>query len=511
MQLQPDQGPTADDIVSFGNRSVKRAAGWSFVMNVTRMLSTLGTALILAGLLGPRLFGIVAVALIYVGLLQLVIQQGLMSALIQRAGLTHQQLNTAFWILVPLSVGLMLISLIGADAWAQLNGVPDAAPVIRVLSILIVVKSLAVVPEAVLRRTLQFRPLAVRTTVASTLGACVGLLWAAIQPSVWALVAQQLVIESVGCIVIWTASRWRPHRRLTREGMLPLGNFALKTTLSGLAVFANNRLDALLIGLYFGPTAVGLYRLGGRIVESAVDFTGQPIQQVALPGLAGLGDDRAAMSARYRKMVVMLVITSAPVMAAIAATAEPLMQLLGDEWTPAAASLQLLCVVGVVRAMIMLNGPLLQASGNPGLQATISWIGAVLSAVTLVVVGLALQGESVSAQVVGMAASRALLFALVFLPLGQLAVGSRLPDAEMATYLRLVTPPLAACLLAAVLGALAADAMTDAGTAPVFVVLVVGLGVAALAVTLSALWPLETRQLVRQLLAAAGRVRRRTA
>lgn len=508
MTLPPDQNPLVDDVVSFGTRSVKRAAAWAFVMNATRMFSTLGTALVLAALLGPRLFGIVAVALIYVGLLQLVLQQGLMSALIQRVGLTRQQLSTAFWILVPVSIALMLASMAGADGWARLNGVPDAAEVIRVLSVLIVIKSLAVVPEAVLRRSLNFRPLAVRTTLASALGACVGLLWALIHPTVWALVAQQLVIESVGLVVIWTASSWRPQRTLTRDGMLPLGRFALKTTLSGLAVFANNRLDALLIGLYFGPTAVGLYRLGGRIVEAAGDFTAQPIQQVALPGLAGFENNRTAMSARYLKMLAILVVVSAPIMAAIAATAEPLMGLLGDEWAPATVSLQLMCIVGVARAMTMLNGPVLQASGSPGLLAAISWFGAAVSAATLVVVGLALEDESVTAQVVGMAASRAIIFVLVFLPLGQLAVGRRLPGAGMAPYLRRVLPPVAACSIMAAVGALASAAMLDGGSAPALVVLVVGGAVTVAALGLSSVWPVDTRDLFRQLLRSRPHRRR---
>ena len=295
-------------------------------MNAAQLFATIGTSIVLAALLGPRVFGVVALALIYITLLQLLMQQGVVPALIQRPNLTHRDLDSAFWLTMAISLTLTMISVLLAGWWASLNDAPEVKNVIWALSALVVVKGLVVVQEALLRRQMRFRSLALRTTVAGVAGAAVGLGWAFVAPSLWALVAQQIVTACVGCLMLWRVSDWRPRFKFWPTEARQLSAFAAKSSLSGFGVFVNNRVDALLVGLFFGATAVGLYRFAARLVESAIEFTVQPIQHVALPEFSRFQSDTARGRERYRSLVLFSVAIGAPVMASVYSNADPFMR-----------------------------------------------------------------------------------------------------------------------------------------------------------------------------------------
>ena len=467
-------GSTIEERVGTAEESFRTAVGWSFVMNAARLLSTLGTSILLAALLGPTEFGVVALALIFITLLQLVMQHGVAPAVIQRQDLTHRMLDSAFWLTMGLSAVLTTLGILLAGWWAHLNDSPRGEQVIWALSALVAIKGLVVVQEALLRRQMRFRQLAVRTTVASVLGAAVGLTWALAAPSVWALVAQQVTSALAGCVMLWTVSDWRPRLRWSMEDVRGLLGFAGKSSLSGFGVFVNNRVDALLVGLFFGPTAVGLYRLASRLVESAIEFVVQPIQHVALPEFARFQSDPDRARERYRTLVLASLAVGAPVMATVFATAEPFMTMMGDDWADARAALQLLTVVGLVRTMTMLNGPAIVAAGRPGAQAVMTWVAAGVSAVSFGAAGLALHNGSIGDQVAGMAASRAILYALVLLPITQGFLTSRIVGVRSADYARLVTPTVALCCGVAALGAVLARFLLDVGLPSVGVLASVG-------------------------------------
>lgn len=462
---------TDNEVIPAASERFGRAVGWSFVMNGVRLLATLGTTFILAGLLGPRLFGTVSLALIYISLLQLLMQQGLIPAIIQRPGLTRRHLDSAFWMTITASVLLTIVSIVSSGWWANVNDAPDAEQVIWALSTLLIIKGLVVVQEALLRRQMHFRDLAVRTTVASVSGAVVGLTWAIIEPSIWALVAQQVTTELMGCVVLWSVSGWRPRLRFWPDEARQLVGFAGKASLSSFGVFINNRVDALLVGVFFGPAAVGLYRLAARVVESAIEVTVQPIQHVSLPEFSRHQGDPDRQRSRFITLVATSTAIGAPVMATVFASADSLMATVGDEWKAAAPALQLLCVVGLVRAMTMLNGAAIQAAGRPGAQAMLTWVAAGLSAAAFVAAGLALTDRSIDAQVLGMAASRAVLYAFVLLPVGQVWLITRVIGATGTQMIRRLGPSVAVCTVAAVAGTAASELFTGINT-PSAIVLV---------------------------------------
>ena len=137
---------------------------WTFLMTWGDRAFGLVFTFLLAAILGPRDFGIVALALIYIALVQLLNEGGIQTAIVQREKLEGEHLDSAFWMNLALCLVLAAISFLLAGWWARVNDVPELEDVVKVLSILLVVQGLTIVPLAIFQREMRFKALAIRET-----------------------------------------------------------------------------------------------------------------------------------------------------------------------------------------------------------------------------------------------------------------------------------------------------------------------------------------------------------
>jgi O-antigen/teichoic acid export membrane protein len=372
---------------------------------------------VLAAILGPHEFGLVALGLAFVELVQVVVEQGISTALIQRERLDDEHLDSAFWLSLVWCLLLAGATIAASGWWAEANDAPELQGVIVALSVSVVIVGLMIVPLSLLQRDVRFRELAACWNVAALAGGASGLVLALLGAGVWALVAQQVVMDAVALVGMWAATRWLPRSRFSRRHARELLGFSVSVLAANLGGFANRRADTLLMGLFFGPAAVGLYRLADRVVELVLELTMRPVALIALPHFSRFQGDPARLRATLARCVRLTLVIAVPALLVVAATSENLLALLGDEWVSAADVLALLCVVGIVKALVLLSGPLLFAVARPFLRAVMLWALGALSAVTVVAVGLALEDAPPDDQILGMAASRVLLFLAAVLPL----------------------------------------------------------------------------------------------
>lgn len=480
--------------------SFRGAVGWSFVMTGGQQIITLVITFVLAAVLGPEAFGTVAMAAVYVAFAQLMVRQGMVPAIVQRKRITTAHLDTAFWMTMAMTTVMMALSVLLAPWWASVNDLPELTTVIWWLSLTIPLKGLTVVQEGLMRRRMRFKSLAARTNGAALIGGAVGVIAAFAGAGIWALVAQQIVGALVEVLTLWWVSEWHAGRFFRREAARDLLSFTSGSMLASLGTFVNNRGDALIIGLFFGPIAVGLYRLAARIVNVVVDVSARALQQATLPELARLQDDRERFRERTTEVLRTTALLSLPAFAVLAGAAPALLGLLGEEWEPAAVPLQLLCVGGVVRSFGLVVGAVLQATGRPHLFAVVTWGAAALSTASFIVAGVVLSDSELATQVNGLAASRAIVFAGPLLVVNVLVLRSAAGVAPL-TLGRSIVPALAASSLGLGLG------LVGWATLPVLhdnaIAAIVFAGLLGL-VTAAALWRLEPR-----LAAEVQRLRRR--
>lgn len=357
-----------------GRRRLRIATAWSYGQNLGRMAITTGLTLVLAVFLGPETFGVMSLALAFTGLIEMLQRQGLVPAIVARKNLSGADADTAFWLVTGVGLALTVGGVLVAPLWAGLNGLPTLADVVRVLALGIPVTSLVVVQEAVLRRQLAFKQLAIRTWVSAGAGGAVGVAGAFAGWGVWALVAQQLATVLVAAVVLWSVAGWRPRARFDRASARDLWSYSVRSTGASLAVFLGGRVDLLLAGPLFGPVVVGLYRMANRVTTLVVDVSARSIQAVSLPALAELQDDRAAFRDRLLRMQRQTTMVCVPALAVAAGVAGHIEGILGPGWVGTADALRVLAVGQVATSLTLLVGPALQAVGRPGVTAAVSWV-----------------------------------------------------------------------------------------------------------------------------------------
>jgi teichuronic acid exporter len=447
-----------------GTVRYRRALSWSLLMVAGQQGVTALVSFVLAAILGPSSFGTVAMASVYILFIQMLLQQAI-PAIIQRKDLEPEHIDSAFWLVMAATVVITGLSVALSGVWAAVNRTPDLQPIIVVLSLLVPLQGLVVVQEAVLRRSMDFRSLALRSLAAAALGGVVGIAMALRGAGTWALVGQQLSTGVVGTVVLWSVSPWRPRLRFSRAHARDLAGFSVGSSLASLAAFVNVRSDVVLIGLFFGAFAVGLYRLASRFTEIFVDFLSRSMQQVAFPELSLLQADTGAFARRMRDIMSQSSLLTLPALGILAGCAEPILRLFGPEWAGASEALQILCLVAGVRALTLISSAGLQAIGRPHVLAILSWLAAALSAGALVGAGLALRDSSVTDQVLGMAASRAIAYVAVIGPITVVAI-HRCCGVSPRSLLGTIYSPALVGIAAALTGALWTGAGLDGSWSP---------------------------------------------
>ena len=422
-------------------QTFRRAVTWAYIMNWGDKGFSVLFTFVLAAVLGPRDFGIVAIAMIYILFIRMFLEQGLAAAVIQRKELTREHLDSVFWMNMVLSLLLVGISIAFSRWWAALNHLPTLGPVISALSLSIPIEGLTIVQRSILQREMDFKSLSLRTNISALVGGIIGLGMAFTGFGVWALVGQLLGRDIVSLCALWKLSSWRPRPRLSFRSLAQLLHFSSSTFIAQLGVFANTQADALMLGAFFGPTAVGLYRLAERVSASVLTASTSSLQSVSLPQFSRFQDDSLGLRRNMFSFLRLCSIVTVPAMAGIAVTSRPLMAVLGKTWGPAGDVLPILCVFGVIVAFAQFTGPLLQALSKPHYVAMFVWAQAIASAAVLMASAFLLRNAALGTQVVGVATSRLVTSVLVSGPI-LFYVLRRFGGIRARDFLAAVTPSL---------------------------------------------------------------------
>ncbi|MFK3984942.1 lipopolysaccharide biosynthesis protein [Micromonospora sp. NPDC050397] len=474
---------------------VRSAIGWSYLLTAGRVGSSVIVTFLLAKLLGPNEFGLVAMATVFILIAQTIIQQGLVSAIVQRDNLTPEHLDAAFGVTLLGGLGVGALTALASPLWSLVNGRPDGlTEVCLALSPLVLLQGLAIVPEAVLRRELQFRSVAIRTLLAAAISGVVGISLALAGAGIWALVAQQLTTSVVSLIVLWVVCPWRPSRRPRLGAIRDLWAFSAHSANAGLGLMLSSKADVIFTGIFFGPAATGIYRLASRLPDMLVDVTVRSLQQVALPSLSRLQEERRAFAVHLTKLQHLGAIAGLPVLGVLAATAHPLVGFLGDDWAGTEIPLRLLCLFGAINVYGVLLGPALQAIGQPAKLAAILWTRGILGVATLAAVGTLLDGRDDVTEASAVAIAGIGLQLLV----NSISIWVTVHKAVGASVLRFLAPTLPALLaaVAAALTPLATDRLGVNRLNPLIEVFVLGATAGLVAATLLLAIDRRARQLV---------------
>jgi O-antigen/teichoic acid export membrane protein len=263
---------------------------------VAKFVLSLGSTIVLARLLTPRDFGLVAMVTVVTGFLTVFRHAGLAIPTIQREHITQAQVSNLFWVNLAVSgiCTLMVAALAPVLAWFYHDS--RLVPITQALSVTFLIGGFRVQHLALLRRQLRFKALAMIDVGSMALGVAVGILMASMRFGYWSLVGLSLATEVGSFIFTGSISQWRPQWPSRRSGVWPLLAFGARQTAGSLIFSIARSTDTLLIGRYYGAGAVGLYTRGAALIIRPIEQFLLPINSVFLPTLSRL----QSYPARYR-------------------------------------------------------------------------------------------------------------------------------------------------------------------------------------------------------------------
>ena len=343
-----------------------RGVSWSALQRLGSQAIQGVVFLLLARWLTPKDFGLLSLALVYLGFLQIFVEQGVGDAIIQKHELEPVFVDTAFWINLLSGFIFCGVGWAASGAVAALFGQPELAPVLRSLSLLFPLNALAIVPLCLLRRALRFQALALCTILQALSGGAVALFLAGRGAGVWSLVGQQFVASGVAVAVMAGATDWRPRLMTCRRSFKELFWFGSNVSGVNLLNLFNRQADNLIIGYFLGPVALGYYAIAYQILVNVSNLFVGTINSLALPLFARLQNDPARFRATVLQFTRVTCLVSAPVFYGISALAPQALTLcFGHKWAASAPSLQVLCLIGLLYAGFYFHGPILTAVGKP--------------------------------------------------------------------------------------------------------------------------------------------------
>lgn len=329
----------------------------------------LAFAVILARLLLPEHFGLLAMAATSTAFFRLFANLGLGAAIVQRREVDEEYLSTAFWANLAAGVVLFLVVAVSGEVLGLVLREPRVGTVVLVLSLRFLIASGSATQVAMISRRLDYRALALRSIGSTAIGGVAGVALAYAGMGVWSLVGQELGSTIAGTVLLYRATGWRPRRQFSWAKFKDLWSFGGPVLLSRLFSYLVRNSDNILVGRYLGASALGFYAFGFSIFAAPLNDFSSIVHRVMFSALSRLQEDERRfkrgflLATRYTTMILM------PIMTGLAVVAPLLVVVVfGPRWAPSGPVVSLLALAGFVVMMTALGPSGLQASGRPELQ-----------------------------------------------------------------------------------------------------------------------------------------------
>jgi len=407
---------------------------------LVRVVGQLGALVVLARLLPPHAFGLLAMVAAVSAILDLIKDFGLSAATIQKQDISHDQVSALFWINAVMGAMLAVLLFAGAPLLAAFYGRPELTGVAQWMSLGFLASSLTVQHWALLRRQMRFGAIAGMETAADLVGFAAAIGLAAAGAGYWALVVQRVLSPVLVMLASWLACRWlpaAPRRALfATDGLRGLLGFGAGIMGGGLATAFSRSIDQILIGWMWGATVLGLYERTARLLLLPVNTINAPVYAAAMPALSRLAEDPARYRSMFCQVMQKLALLTMPVFALCAVVADWVVEiLLGPSWHQAVPLVMLFSVSALYLPVLMAVNLLYMthARGTELVRASL-----IDAALTLAAILAGLHWG-----VVGVAASIALVGLLVRTPVA-FWLATRHGSVTVADIWRAIAPPLTA-------------------------------------------------------------------
>ena len=367
------------------------AFAWSFLEQGGAKAVQLVVQIVLARLLAPETFGVLAILLVVVSVADAVAQSGLGMALIQRTNSTNEDYSTGFWLSLAIAVALYAALFLVAPAFAAFYRMSELEGLLRVLSLVVILNSVSSIQRSYLQRSMDFKGLFKANLVAMLVSGILGIFAALAGWGVWALIVQTVFQGACACAVMLVVVPWKPSFSFDPHVAKELFSYGWKVCVTEILNVLYSGVSELAIGKTCPASDLGYYSQGRKWPNAAIGIATNALQNVFFPAFSSLKDgEDASFIAAVRRSLVSGSFVTVPFALFFAAAADPAVTLLlGDAWLPCVPVFQMLCISGSMTLLQVVNLRAYMALGDSGLYLKLQIIKVVVGGVAIAAAAVA--------------------------------------------------------------------------------------------------------------------------
>ncbi len=342
-------------------------------------------SLVLARILDPSLYGTIALVTVFITIMQVFVDSGMGNALIQKKDADDLDFSTVFYFNIVVCVILYVAMFFTAPLIASFYNMSELTPIVRVLSIALIISGIKNIQQAYVSRKLMFRKFFF-STLGGTIGAAIIGIWMALKGfGVWALVAQNLFNMTIDTIILWITVKWRPKKMFSISRLKGLFSYGWKLLVSALIDTAYNNLRSLIIGKLYTESDLAYFNRGKQFPNLIVTNINSSIDSVLLPTMSKVQDDKKKVRDMTSRAIKTSTYIMMPIMVGLAVCAEPLVRIiLTEKWLPAVFFLRIFCFTYAFYPIHTANLNAIKAMGRSDLFLGLEIVKKVIGLIVLV-------------------------------------------------------------------------------------------------------------------------------
>ncbi len=301
-------------------------------------------SIIIARILTPADYGLIGLITVFISVALVFARSGMGQALVQKKDANDEDFSTVFYYSIVVSLAIYAVLFFTAPFISGFYNEPKLVSVIRVLGVTVIIGAIYSVQQAKVQREMNFKKFFYATLIGTFISAAIGIVLAYTGFGVWALVWQQISAQFINTIILYFVVKWKPKFLFSFKKMAQLFGYSWKLLVSALIDTVYNNIYSLIIGKYYSSADLGYYNRGKQYPMLVVENVNGSINSVIFPVLSKMQDDKERFKATVRRSIKTSTYIIFPLMAGLAAVAEPLVKImLTEKWVPAVPFIQFCC------------------------------------------------------------------------------------------------------------------------------------------------------------------------
>lgn len=342
--------------------------------------------IVLARLLFPEQFGLIGMLTIFIAVARSFLDSGFGAALIQKRDPTLIDTCSIFYFNIVVGLAAAGLLCLIAPWIASFYNQPILTPLIRVMSLIIVINSFGLIQGILLDKQINFKTQTKVSLIAGGLSGIIGIVFATAGFGVWSLAVQQVSGAFFSTVCLWLFSPWRPALIFSFNALKEMFGFGSRLLISGVLSQIFENIYFLVIGKLFSAADLGFFTRAKNLQALPSQGLSEIVGRVTFPVFSSIQDDPIRLKRGLKKALTVLVLVNFPVMVGLAAIARPLVVvLLTEKWAECIPYLQLLCMLGLLYPLHVINLNVLQALGRSDLFLRLEIIKKVLIVINILV------------------------------------------------------------------------------------------------------------------------------